>query len=80
MAERRRLRALGLMWLPRELAPPGLLIPCCSSVHTLWMRFPIEVVFLDASGAALERRRVAPRRLAGRRGADAVLELPLQVV
>ena len=76
MADRRRLRALGLMLLDRADAPEALLIPRCSSVHTFGMRFPLVVVFLDGAGRELERRRVAPRRLAGRRGAAAVLELP----
>lgn len=25
----------------------GLLIECCSSIHTFWMRFSIDVVFID---------------------------------
>jgi uncharacterized membrane protein (UPF0127 family) len=40
------------------------------------MRFAIDVVFIDGAGRELERRRVAPRRLARRRGARSVLELP----
>jgi len=77
VADRRWRRALGLMGLERAHAPAALLIPRCSSVHTFGMRFAIDVVFIDAAGRELERRKVAPRRLAGRRGAHSVLEVPL---
>jgi uncharacterized membrane protein (UPF0127 family) len=77
VAADRRLRLLGLMGLPREAAPPALLIPRCSAVHTFWMRFPLDLVFLAGDGTELDRMRgVAPRRLARRRGAHAVLEIP----
>jgi uncharacterized membrane protein (UPF0127 family) len=64
------------MLLDRRDAPAALLIPRCSSIHTFGMRFPLEVVFLDGEGRELERRRVVPRRIASRRGAGSVLELP----
>jgi uncharacterized protein len=70
-------RLLGLSLLPRERAGPGLLIPRCPSVHTFGMRFALDVYFLDASGAAIDRRLgVGPSRLVSCRGAAAVLELP----
>ena len=72
-----RARLLGLAWLPLEGAGSGLLIPRCASVHTFGMRFPLDVVFLDAAGRSLAiRRGVPPRRLLGHRGARAVLEIP----
>ncbi len=40
-------RALGLMGRPRLEAGRGLLIPRCRSIHTCFMRFPIDAVFLD---------------------------------
>ncbi len=70
-------RLLGLAWLDAERAGPGLLIPRCASVHSFGMRFELDLVFLDRDGAPLAiRRRLPPRRLAGCRGAAAVLELP----
>ncbi len=73
----RRSRLLGLAWLGRKRAGPGLLIPRCASVHTFGMRFPLDLYFLDRQGTVLAvRRRVPPRRLAWCRGADAVLEIP----
>jgi uncharacterized protein len=70
-------RLLGLGGLRREEVGAGLLIPRCSSVHTLGMRFPLDLVFLDGDGRPLAvRRGVRPRRFAWSRGAAAVLELP----
>lgn len=69
-------RLLGLAWLDRAEAAPGLLIPRCRSVHTFGMRFALEVWFLDRDGAVLGRRSgVSPGRVLAERGAAAVLEL-----
>jgi uncharacterized protein len=70
-------RLLGLSYLDREEAGAGLLIQRCSSVHTFGMRFALDVHFLDGRLRRLAiRRSVPPRRIAGHRGAVAVLELP----
>ena len=72
-----RLRLLGLAGLDREEVGAGLLIPRCASVHTFWMRFDLDLVFLDREGVPLAlRRTVAPRSVVWQRGAAAVLELP----
>jgi uncharacterized membrane protein (UPF0127 family) len=77
VADRPRARLLGLAMLPVERVGSGLLLPRCASVHTFGMRFALDLVFLDREGRVLGvRRAVAPRRLAGQRGAAAVLELP----
>jgi uncharacterized membrane protein (UPF0127 family) len=76
-ATTRRARLLGLAHLHREAAGPGLLLARCRSIHTFGMRFPIDVLFLDADGRVLERREaVGPRRFLGCRSAVAVAELP----
>lgn len=65
--------------LGRSELPPGegLLIRPAPSIHTFFMRFPIDAVFLDADLRVLAvRTEVAPWRTAGHRGARAVLELP----
>ncbi len=60
----------------------GLLIVPCRGVHTLWMRFPIDVVYLNRDNVvlhlepALRPWRFAPVRLA----AASVLELPENTV
>jgi uncharacterized protein len=54
----------------------GLLLKPCGSVHTLFMRFPIDVVFLDRELSVLAvRPAVPPWRTAGARGAKVTLEL-----
>ena len=72
-------RLLGLALLDRGRAGEGLLIPGCRSVHTFGMRFPLDLVFLDAELRPLAVRAcVPPRRLAWLGGAHAVLELPAE--
>jgi uncharacterized protein len=69
-------RARGL--LGRKELPPGegLLIRPGFSIHTLFMRFPIDVVFLDKSGSVVDVvGRLKPWRAATRLRARAVLEL-----
>ena len=69
-------RLRGLMGVAELPAGSGLLLPRTRSVHTHFMRFPIDVVFLDD-----ERRIVAirpalrPWRMASAKGARSVLEL-----
>ena len=55
----------------------GILLRPASSVHTAFMRFPIDAVFLDRELRVLEvAQDLRPWRAAGRRKAHAVLELP----
>ena len=55
----------------------GLLLRPASSVHTWFMRFPIDVVFLTRDLVVVGiADGLEPWRAAGRRGARAVLELP----
>lgn len=58
-------RFRGLQFL-RALPPDtGLLLRPCSSIHTFWMRFSIDVLFLDRRGTVIETRRaVRPWRIA----------------
>jgi len=71
----------GLAGLPPGL---GLLIPRCASVHTLGMRFAIDVAFVRLAGRSIEvaavRPDLRPLRVAGARGLRraeaAALELP----
>ena len=47
MARSLRARAVGLLGR-RELPPDeALIFPWCSSIHTVGMRFPIDVIFVD---------------------------------
>lgn len=72
-----RARLLGLAGLESEEAGLGLLIPRCTSVHTFFMRFPLDLVFLTDAGRPLRSfGAVPPRRLVWCRAAAAVLEVP----
>jgi uncharacterized membrane protein (UPF0127 family) len=54
----------------------GLLIRPAPSIHTFFMRFPIDAVFMDRELKVLGvERALEPGRMAGRRGARVVLEL-----
>lgn len=54
----------------------GMLFPRTGSVHTMFMRFPIDVVFLDAELRVLAVREGVPAwRAVKERGAKATLEL-----
>ncbi|MDY2777439.1 MAG: DUF192 domain-containing protein [Collinsella sp.] len=49
--------------------------PGCRSVHTWWMRFELDIAFIDKSGAVIEvREAVAPFRVLSNGEAWAVLE------
>jgi uncharacterized protein len=64
--------------LGRRSLPPGegILLRPAASIHTFFMRFPIDAVFLDRDLVVLGiERDVRPWRAAGRRRAHAVLEL-----
>ncbi len=55
----------------------GLLLRPASSIHTFFMRFSIDAVFLGRSGEVLKvAHDLAPWRVARCSGARAVLELP----
>ncbi len=70
-------RLVGWQFRAMPAADAGLLLVPCNSLHTCFVRFPIDVVFLDEQGAVLAiRRNLRPWRAAwGPRGSHAVLEI-----
>jgi uncharacterized membrane protein (UPF0127 family) len=55
----------------------GLLLRRAPAIHTFFMRFAIDVVFVDREFVVIGiESEVAPWRIVGRRRASAVLELP----
>lgn len=70
----RRLR--GLLFAPALQSGQGLLIRPCAAVHTAFMTYPIDIVFLDRAGRI---RRIVPRlvpwRTAASGGAYQAMEL-----
>lgn len=71
-------RAVGLLGRAMLEAGEGLWLEPCNGIHTLGLRFPIDVLFLDAEGRALRLvSNLRPWRLCGPvRGARIVVELP----
>ncbi len=71
-------RLAGLQFRRPLASDAGLLLVPCDSVHTCFVRFPVDVVFLDANGSVLAvRPSLRPWRLAwGPRKTHAVLEVP----
>jgi len=76
IAENPLTRMRGLLGRDSLPSGEGLLLRPAGQIHTAFMRFPIDVVFLDRSGVVLAIfSELAPWRMAGVRGARAVLEL-----
>jgi uncharacterized membrane protein (UPF0127 family) len=69
-------RAKGLLGRSNLGPDEGLLLRPANSVHTAFMRFPIDVVFLDRDLKVIDVvEAVRPWRLAARKGARSALEL-----
>ena len=65
--------------LGREALPVGqaLILAPCNSIHTFFMRFPIDVLFMARSGQVLKlAQALGPWRIAIGWRAAAVIELP----
>ena len=77
VAETPLLRMKGLLGRSGLAEDEGLLLRPASSIHTWFMRFPIDAVFLDRELTVVGiAEALRPWRFAARRGAKAVLELP----
>ncbi len=76
IADRALPRMRGLMGRRALPAGEGLLLRPAPAIHTAFMRFPIDALFLDRELRVLEVvERLRPWRTASSRGARAVLEL-----
>ena len=70
-------RAVGLLCTPALESGEGLWLHPCSSIHTFFMRYPIDVLYLDAEGTVLACLTLPPWKLSGgHRASRGVLELP----
>jgi uncharacterized protein len=76
MATNPALRLRGLLG-KKELAPgEGILLRPCASVHTMFMRFAIDVVFCDRDLRVLGIAEAIPKwRVRSQRGAKVTIEL-----
>lgn len=76
LADRWWRRAIGLLATTQLARPSGLWLAPCASIHTFGMRLTIDIVFVGRDGVVLKVvPRLRPWRMAGCRGAHAVLEL-----
>ena len=74
-------RRKGLLGRDRLAPGEGLWIAPCESVHTFFMRFPIDLVYLDRKRQIRKLRgSVGPWRLSACFFAHSVLELPSGVI
>lgn len=71
-------RLRGFLLRPEPRTGEGLLLSPCNAIHTWGVRFPLDVVFLDAAGRVLRVIESLPPRTASGRvpGGRYVLELP----
>ena len=70
-------RMRGLLGRRELPSGEGILLKPASSVHMAFMRFPIDAVFLDREMRVMKiAADLRPWRMAGSRGAKAVLEIP----
>ena len=70
-------RKTGLLKHERLEPGEGLWIKPCEGVHTVGMKFPIDVLFLDKKRKVVKIRAAMPRwRMAACLWAHSVLELP----
>lgn len=76
MAERGWDRTRGLLGREQLGTGEGLLITSCNSVHTVGMRYAIDVVFIDVDSKIIKiASNLRPFRLSGAFNSKSVLEL-----
>lgn len=77
LAVTRRDRRKGLLGRDEFETSSALIIAPCFSIHTMFMRFDIDAVFVDDDGRAVKVvQEMAPWRIAVQPFAHAVIELP----
>ena len=77
MADTSAKRRVGLLQHKSLASGEGLWIVPCESVHTFFMKFPIDLIYLDKRlGVRKVRHAVPPWRLSACFSAHSVLELP----
>ena len=74
-------RRTGLLKHERLAPGEGLWIVPCEAVHTFFMKFPIDLVYLDKQRRVRKVRHAVPAwRMSGCLAAHSVLELPAGTV
>ncbi|MCG7983458.1 MAG: DUF192 domain-containing protein [Candidatus Thiodiazotropha lotti] len=66
----------GLLARKKLVSMEGLLLPGCSSIHTIGMHYALDIVFMDGKGRVIKTQAcVKPFRAAVAKGASYTLEL-----
>lgn len=74
-------RKTGLLKHERLEAGKGMWIVPCEAVHSFFMKFPIDVVYIDRKHKVRKTRaNLAPWRISGCLVAHSVLELPVGTI
>lgn len=74
-------RSQGLLGRSGLRPDTGMLIDPCPSIHTWFMRFPIDVIFLDGKNRVVGlRRNLKPWRMAWSWRGAKTIELPVGVI
>jgi len=74
-------RRKGLLGRERLAEGEGLWIVPCEAVHTFWMQFPIDLIYLDRKHQVVKTRsNVRPWRLSACLRAHSVVELAAGVI
>jgi hypothetical protein len=77
VADTSRARNKGLLGRTALPSGGGLWIVPCQSVHTFWMKFPLDLVYIDRHNRVRKVRRAVPAwRISACLSAHSVLELP----
>jgi uncharacterized protein len=77
VAVTRRARRKGLLGREGLGASCALVLAPCAAIHTMFMRFDIDAVFVDDDGRAVKVvRNLVPWRIAANASAHAVVEFP----
>jgi len=70
-------RMRGLLGRPPLQVDQALLITSCSSIHTIGMKYPIDLAFLDKDWEIKKIvKSLVPWRMASSFGSNMVLEMP----
>ncbi len=81
VADRASTRRTGLLKHKRLDAGQGMWIVPCESIHTFFMKFPIDVVYMDRRKKVRKvRENIGPWRLSACLLAHSVIELPVGTI
>lgn len=80
-ADTAKARNKGLLGRIGLLPGEGLWIIPCQSIHTFFMKFPIDLIYIDRNNRVKKvRNNVGPWRISACLSAHSIIELPVGVV